>query len=220
MADEQSPSTPADKQPGAPPSGGGATSAERDTQATMANEPRASEEFVESDELKRLRTELEEATDHALRSRAELENYRKRIQREMEEERRYANVRLIRDLLPVLDNVERAITAAETKSDADTLLQGFKMVAQQLEVLLEQYHCKRVDALHCEFDPSVHEAIAQQPSAEHPANTVLHVARSGYRLHDRIVRPSQVVVSTLAPQASSAEKPSTASEDGGGSEAT
>jgi molecular chaperone GrpE len=179
----------------------------------MANEAEKTDEPVEVDELKRLRTELEEATDHALRSRAELENYRKRVQREMEDERRYANLRLIRELLPVLDNVERAITAAEQTSDADTLLRGFKMVAQQLEALLEQHHCRRIDALHCEFDPSVHEAIAQQPSAEHPPNTVLHVARSGYQLHDRIVRPSQVVVSAAAPSPADAETAPPTAED-------
>jgi molecular chaperone GrpE len=166
----------------------------------MANESEKTAEPVEVDERERLRAELEEATDQALRSRAELENYRKRVQREMEDERRYANMRLIRELLPVLDNVERAIAAAEQKtSNDDTLLRGFKMVAQQLEALLEQHHCRRIDALHCEFDPSVHEAIAQQTSAEHPPNTVLHVARSGYQLHDRIVRPSQVVVSAAPP---------------------
>jgi molecular chaperone GrpE len=148
----------------------------------------------ESEELRRLRSELDEATDQALRSRAELENYRRRMQREMEDERRYANLRLIRDLLPVLDNIERAIDAAQKANESETLLKGFQMVAQQLQALLDQYHCKRIEALYQPFDPSIHDAIAQQPSAEYPPHTVIHVTRNGYWLHDRVVRPSQVVV--------------------------
>jgi len=95
----------------------------------------------------------------------------------MAEERRYANLGLVRDLLPALDNVQRAIEAAEKSSDAATLLQGFKMVGRQLESLLERYHCVKIEALHQPFDPSRHEAIAQQPSADVPPKTVIFVAQ-------------------------------------------
>jgi molecular chaperone GrpE len=145
-----------------------------------------------------LRAELEAAKDRALRCHAELDNYRKRAARELEEKLRYANLPLLRDLLPVLDNVERAIQAAQQNTDAGALLDGFKMVQQQVEEVLKRHHCRQIEALHSPFDPHVHHAVMQQPSDEHPANTVLMVTQTGYQLHDRVVRPSQVIVSTTA----------------------
>ena len=142
-----------------------------------------------------LRGELDEAKERVLRSQAELENYRKRVAREMLEERRYANLPLMRDLLPVLDNMDRALEAAENTHDAARLLEGVKMVAQQLEGVLQTYDCVKIRALNEPFDPHLHEAISQQPSDEHPANTVLAVTQVGFQLHDRVVRPSQVIVS-------------------------
>ncbi len=150
----------------------------------------------ETTSMSELQKELQASRDQALRVQAELENFRKRAQRDLEEERRYAQLPLIRDLLPVLDNVERAIEAAEKGGDATGLLTGFKMVAQQLTDTLTRHQCQRIEALHQPFDPALHEAIAQQPSDAFPAHTVLAVAQAGYRLHDRVVRPSQVIVST------------------------
>jgi molecular chaperone GrpE len=143
-----------------------------------------------------LHADLKAAKDRELRSHAELDNYRKRAARELEEKLRYANLSLLRDLMPVLDNVDRAIQAAENNADAAALLHGFKMVQQQMEEALKRHHCKRIEALHTPFDPHVHHAVMQQPSDEHPANTVLMVTQNGYQLHDRVVRPSQVIVST------------------------
>ena len=95
----------------------------------------------------------------------------------------------------MLDNVERAIQAAENNAEAAALLDGFKIVHQQLEDVLKRHHCQRIEALHAPFDPHVHHAVMQQPSEEHPANTVLMVTQNGYQLHDRVVRHSQVIVS-------------------------
>ncbi len=145
--------------------------------------------------LENLRGELADMKDRYLRSQAELDNYRKRIQREMADQRRYASLDLLRDLLPVLDNIDRAIQAAEKTHDAESLLQGFKMVGQQLQQLLKQHHCQRIEALHKPFDPRQHDAIMQMPNSEHPDQTVVQEALPGYVLHDRVVRPSQVVVS-------------------------
>jgi len=150
-------------------------------------------------QIERLHEELAQAQDRALRTQAELENYRKRVARQMEEERRYANIPLIRDLLPVWDSVGRAIEAAENAPETASLLEGFKMVAGQLESVLQQHHCQTIDALGEPFDPNLHQAIYQQPSAEHPAGTVLEVTQTGFRLHDRVVRPSQVIVSAAVP---------------------
>ncbi|HEY5314434.1 MAG TPA: nucleotide exchange factor GrpE [Pirellulales bacterium] len=157
---------------------------------------------VELSETDRLRRETEEAQDRALRAIADLENYRKRVRREIDDERRFANQGLLHDLLPVVDNVGRAIEAAEKSPEAAAVTVGFKMVAQQLEQILARFHCTLIPALHEPFDPHRHQAIAQQPSAEWPADTVLLVAQQGYQLHDRVLRPAQVIVST-----SSAESP-------------
>jgi molecular chaperone GrpE len=149
-----------------------------------------------ADALESLCAELDAAKDRALRMQAELENYRKRVAREMAEQHRYANLPLLRDLLPVLDNMDRAIAAAEKSHDTAGLLEGVKMVAGQFEEVLQRYHCRRIEALDELFDPHLHEAISQQPSDEHPAGTVLLEAQAGFKLHDRVVRPSQVIVST------------------------
>ncbi len=162
-----------------------------------------------SDPLEALRNELQEAKDRALRSHAELENYRKRVARQMQDERRYAQVPLMRDLLPVLDNLDRAIAAAEKTHDATSLLDGVKIVGGQLEDVLARHQCVKIDALNQPFDPHLHEAISQVPSAEHPANSVMQVAQTGFRVHDRVVRPSQVIVAAAA----SEEKPSEESSD-------
>jgi molecular chaperone GrpE len=147
------------------------------------------------DEVAQLRRQAAEAQDRYLRIQAELENTRKRMRREMDEERRYAELSLLADLLPVIDNIGRAIEAAEKSADAASLLSGFKMVSQQLNNVLDRHHLKPIKAEGEAFDPSVHEAIMQQPNDEHPENTVVAVGQSGYKLHDRVVRPAQVVVS-------------------------
>jgi molecular chaperone GrpE len=158
-------------------------------------QPTAGAAQPESVEQK-LRSELAAAKDRELRAHAELDNYRKRAARELDERLRYANLGVLRDLLPVIDNVDRAIEAAEKNADAGALLEGFKMVSQQLGNVLTSHHCTRIEALHEPFDPNVHHAVMQQASDEHPANTVLMVTQNGYQLHDRVVRPSQVIVST------------------------
>lgn len=151
---------------------------------------------AEVDPLEQLRAELKEAKHRELRGLAELENYRKRITREMQEERRYANLPLMRDILPVLDNMARAIEAVDQGGDTDSLLDGVKMVARLLEDVLGKYHCVKIEALNEPFDPHLHEAISQQACDEHPANTVVSVVQTGFQLNNRVVRPSQVIVST------------------------
>lgn len=164
--------------------------------AAEAAKPQAEAAPAQQDATAKLQAELQAAKDRELRCHAELDNYRKRASRELSEGLRYANMGLLRDLLPVLDNVERAIQAAEQNGDANTLLDGFKMVQQQIETVLKGHDCKLIEALHQPFDPHVHHAVMQQPSDEYPANTVLMVTQNGYQLHDRVVRPSQVIVST------------------------
>ncbi|MGC3969053.1 MAG: nucleotide exchange factor GrpE [Pirellulales bacterium] len=147
------------------------------------------------DPIAKLQAEANEAKDRALRAVAELENVRKRLRREMDDERKYALMPLVGDLLPVVDNIGRAVTAAEKNADVTSLLEGVKLVAQQLESVLAKHNAKRIDALGKPFDPNVHAAILQQPVADQPPNTVVTVAQEGYTLHDRVVRPAQVIVS-------------------------
>jgi molecular chaperone GrpE len=146
-------------------------------------------------EMEQLQTELAEARDKILRAQADLENYRKRSRRELEEERRYANVPLLKDLLPVVDNIDRAMEAAQKANETGTLLEGIKLVKQQLAATLARHYCQEIKAQGLPFDPHLHEALTAQPAAEYPANTVLQVVQPGYQVHDRVIRPSQVIVS-------------------------
>jgi molecular chaperone GrpE len=139
--------------------------------------------------------QLRDAEDRLLRTQAELENFRKRSRREYEDAQRYREIDLLRDLLPVLDNVRRAIEASEKMADVETLRSGFRMTAQQLEKLLESHGCKTIETEGRPFDPAVHDAILQQAVPGVAAGTVVGVASRGYRLHDRVVRPAQVIVS-------------------------
>lgn len=147
-----------------------------------------------------LQEELAAAKDRAMRLQAELDNVRKRALRQIEEERLYACMPLIRDLLPVLDNMDRAVEAAEKTHDVESLLSGVKMVASQFIEALGKHDCKPIQALHEHFDPNLHHAISQMPSEEYPANVITHVAQTGFQLHDRVVRPSQVILAAGNPE--------------------
>lgn len=144
---------------------------------------------------------LVEAEKETLRVRAEMDNYRKRMQRDAEQQLKYANMPLIRDLLEVGDNLRRALEAADS-SDPDTaaLREGVAMVSRQMNDVLAKYGCQPVKALGEPFDPNVHEAISQMASDEYPAGVVMNEVTVGYVLHDRVARPSQVIVSTGSPE--------------------
>lgn len=141
-----------------------------------------------------LEDQVRDAEDRALRAHAELENFRKRSRREYEDAQRYREIDLLRDLLPVLDNVHRAIEAAEKTADVESLKAGFRMTAQQIEKLLDAHGCRTIETVGEAFDPAVHDAILQQAVADVAPGTVVGVASRGYRLHDRVVRPAQVIV--------------------------
>jgi len=159
------------------------------------SKPKASGSAAEK-KIADLEAQLQDANERALRSHAELENFRKRSQRELADERRYAVVPLVRDLLPVVDNLERAIAAAEKAEGGSALLSGVQLVATQLAAILKAHQCVRIEAVGAPFDPNFHEAIGQEPSDEYPAGTVSRAFQAGYKLHDRVIRPAQVFVST------------------------
>lgn len=139
--------------------------------------------------------QLREANDRVLRAQAELENFRKRSRREFDDAQRYREIDLLRDLLPVLDNVLRAVEAAEKSADVESLRAGFRMTAQQIEKILGSHGCTTIETDGAAFDPTVHDAILEQAVPGTVPGTIVGTASRGYRLHDRVVRPAQVIVS-------------------------
>ena len=135
-----------------------------------------------------------ELQDRLLRLQAELENFRKRARREYDDAQRYREIDLLRDLLPVLDTVQRAIDAAEKTDDVESLRAGFRMTAQQIEKLLAAHGCATIPTDDQPFDPTVHDAIQQLAVPGKAAGTVVATASRGFTLHDRVVRPAQVIV--------------------------
>ncbi len=133
------------------------------------------------------------------RTRADFENYQKRAQRDAAQERRYWHSALALDLLPILDNFERAVTAAKQAGETGPLVQGVAMVQAQVLDVLKRHGITRIEALGQAFDPTSHQAVMQQPSEEQPPNTVLQVLEQGFMIHDRVLRPARVVVS-VAPE--------------------
>ena len=145
-----------------------------------------------------LQAALNEAADNRdlyLRALADLENYRKRAQREKEDAIRFANDRLLKEMVPVLDNLERAIEhAAQEETDNQGLLEGVNMTITQFRKALEDFGVKAINAIGTDFDPNLHQAMGQIESAEQAPNTVVTEFQKGYLLHDRLLRPSLVIV--------------------------
>lgn len=160
-------------------------------------------EATEGDgELGVMRAELVEKEAHAkanydlfLRERAELENFKRRMQRDKSEAIRFANEPLMRDLLPIVDNLERATVHVQGDGHEQPLLEGVSLVLRSFLDILEKHGVTRVTAKGEQFDPSKHEAVAQVESSEVAANTVVDELASGYSLHDRLLRAAMVSVS-------------------------
>lgn len=143
---------------------------------------------------------------------ADVENYRKRLLRSVEEEKKYAIEPLVRDLLGAFDNLERAIEAAKAAGDNGPLAVGVGATAAQILDILRRHGVTRIDcAPGTPFDPNIHEAVTQQPSQMVAPGQVLQILHHGFRLHDRVLRPTAVVVATApeTPPADPAHTPST-----------
>jgi len=146
--------------------------------------------------LTTLQTELAQWKDTALRARADLDNFRKRMSQESADARRYANASLLEELLPVLDNFQFGLQAAEADAGAKNLLVGLNMVAAQLQAFLRDQGVEEISAVGQPFDPNLHEAVDQQASDSVPEGTVISQVRRGFKLRDRLLRPATVIVST------------------------
>jgi len=150
--------------------------------------------------------------DQLLRLRADFENFRKRTRREKEEWTVRSLEHICGDLLPVLDSFELGLkNAADLRLSGD-VLKGFNLVREQIRNVLGKYGLSDVDAEKQDFDPNLHEAIAQVPSPEVPAGAVMAMTRRGYKLGERLLRPAQVVVSMGAPEPEPEPEPEAASE--------
>jgi molecular chaperone GrpE len=161
--------------------------AEETLQQSVAKSDRSDEGV----ELEALRNENEELIDTLQRLQADFDNYRKRAQRDQEALVGRAGERIVKELLPVLDDLERALEAAEKHEEAK-LEEGVKLVHRQLEQLLEREGLSLVET-DGKFDPHVHEALLTQPS-ESEEGSVIEVLQKGYRLGERVLRPARVVV--------------------------
>jgi molecular chaperone GrpE len=132
--------------------------------------------------------------ERLLRLQADFENFKKRMDRERYDHFRYATFGLVGRILPVLDNFERAMTAARPSSSSDALIEGIALIQRQLLSELEAEGLRGMECVGETFDPERHEAVATDPDSPLPPHTVTHVFQKGYFLHDRVLRPAMVRV--------------------------
>jgi len=151
-------------------------------------------------DVARLEQELSDLRDRSMRTLADFDNYRKRAERERQEAKRYALLEPMRDLLEVVDNLERAVSAG---GSADDLKQGVEMILRQLHELLRRHGVLPIEAEGRVFDPAVHEAVARREADDVDEPTVAEEYQKGYMLHERLLRPSRVVV--VVPQEADGE---------------
>lgn len=147
------------------------------------------------DDLAQAQKQRDEYFDQLQRTRAEFVNYQKRSKAQADQNQQYAVSGLALDLLAVLDNFERAQEAAAKTSGANSIVEGLEMVHRQLLSALAKHGIEPIAAVGQPFDPHQHEALMKQPSADHPPGTVVAELGRGYRLKDRVLRPTKVAVS-------------------------
>ena len=172
---------------------------EGDEDTVVNDEAAESEEESEptpsvEDEIEQLKSEYEAKIDQMLRTVAEYENAKKRAIRDKEEFQKYAVESVIKDLIPVVDSMNRAIKAAKESTDFDALHEGIQLIQKQIHNVLERKNVSIIDAIGKNFDPNLHEAIAQVES-DLPVNTIVEEFQVGYKLNDRVLRASMVSVS-------------------------
>lgn len=190
----------------------------------LENQARADEAEIEQEEpfdpetadgdtllakYRELEDELSETQERVLRTAADAENFKKRLQREKEEQTRYANESFMRELLPVIDNLERALEHSEAGTDQGGLLEGLNMTLKGFLDTLTRFGCTPVETAGKPFDPNFHEAVSQEESADHEPNTVLRELQKGYMLKERLLRPAMVLVSKRTSQQDTATREQT-----------
>ncbi len=170
------------------------------------DEPLANDTGTPGGHFAELEAEVARLKDQALRAMAEAENTRRRAQREIEDNNKYAVSNFARDLLPFADNLRRALDQLppELRGDekVNQFVTGIELIEREFVQTLERYHIKRVEPLGQPFDHNLHQAVAQVEAADKPPGTVVQVLQSGYTLHGRLLRPAMVVVSKAGAAAS------------------
>ncbi len=148
------------------------------------------------EKLESFKKEGKESHDRFLRVSAEFENYKKRATREMNDFRKFANESFIKAMLPVVDNLDRAIESSSNQENTNiSVVEGVNMTLKEILKVFEEFHVKRFESLGEIFDPNFHQAVQQEETDEHSDNTVLRELQKGYMIHDRLLRPAMVVVS-------------------------
>ena len=162
-------------------------------------EPSTPEEHIcrLQEQLAAKETEVRDNWDRFVRERADLENYRKRANREKEELLNYGNKSLIEEILPIVDNLERALAHA-TEDNQSSVVEGIRMTHVMLVAALKKFGVTPLEAVGTTFDPAFHQAMAQVPTDEKPPNTVVEEFQKGYLLKERLLRPAMVTVATPA----------------------
>ncbi|MDR2980939.1 MAG: nucleotide exchange factor GrpE [Puniceicoccales bacterium] len=182
---------------------------EPESSATSAEATRTAEKAPGSDiedKLAKAEQEIIKLKDHYARALADLDNYRRRVVREKEDLRKFATQGLLEDMLPILDNLGIGLATAENLPEAKPVTDGFKMIANQIKTTLEQHGLREINPVGELFDPNLHESLSQAPHPTIPDHHVAEVFRIGYKLHDRLIRPASVTLST-GPAAESSETP-------------
>lgn len=157
------------------------------------------------EKLAEAQAEAARIREQLLRTAADFDNFRKRSRREVDDAQRRGRESILKDLLPVFDNLERAASHAESAPDVKSVAEGVRIVLKQFLDTLERMGIKRIAAAGKPFDPTVHEAIQQLESTEHPAGTVIAEVQPGYMLGDYLIRAAMVVVSKGAPTQAASE---------------
>lgn len=158
------------------------------------------EEFIEAEELDALRAERDELRDRFMRALADAENSRKRADRDRREAEQYGSTRLARDLLPVFDNLKRALDAAtdNTRKEASALIEGVELTLRELTNVMTKHGMTPISpAVGDAFDPQLHQAMFEAPVPGTKAGHIIQVMTDGFMLHDRLLRPAQVGVSSM-----------------------
>ncbi len=177
------------------------TKTETTEETTEAAQNGTSEASSETDPLTALKAERDKLKDQLLRTAADFDNFRKRARKDIEDAQKRAKEDAIREVLPIADNLERAVAAAANATDAKSVADGVKMVLQLFTYTIERLGMERIVAVGSKFDPNLHEAIQQIETAEHAPGTVVVELAPGYRMGDRLVRAALVGVAKAPTEA-------------------
>lgn len=148
------------------------------------------------DELARLKTEVEETQQRFVRAQADFDNFRRRTQKEKEELAKYASMKLVTELVPVIDNFERAMATVPEGTESESFSKGIQMIFRQLETVLNNEGLTAMDTVGQPFNPEFHQAIMQVETDEYEEGTVVEEVQKGYMLKDKVLRPAMVKVSS------------------------